>query len=232
MSQQPTPRERIRDMLAPGPGQRRWTQREIAQALGRSPSMVSQIARGRKPGRLYAAALEQLHRDGTATPPPRRRAADGHVVPVRARGGLTTPPDPTPPTREGLPPLPTGRQGGGARVVKFEHGGRLIEVTAPKSEGVGRDRGRTALMDALRSAAKSQAHGRRHGRIVLTTASGATRTLGSKGGYQVSTLLGKSKQKGDPFRMLSEESAKLPATSDSPEIDTTDPIISVEITVW
>ena len=47
--------------------------REIADALGRDPSLVSQIVRGKKYGAHYVRALTELNRTGTITHRPERR---------------------------------------------------------------------------------------------------------------------------------------------------------------
>lgn len=59
-------RELIRQLQARG-----LTQRAIAQSVGRSPSMISKIATGAKPGANLTGALETIARGATpAVPPP------------------------------------------------------------------------------------------------------------------------------------------------------------------
>jgi hypothetical protein len=83
--------DRIRALEARG-----WTQRQIAQAIGRSPSYVSRVARGKTPGRLITEAVGKLGRApgrrGTVpnVEAPRRLRATGETARVRGtmRRGL------------------------------------------------------------------------------------------------------------------------------------------------
>lgn len=98
--------ERVRALQAAG-----WTQRQIADALGRSPSYVSRVARGLTPGRLVGPSLRALQAGlGTSIPPaPRRARRTGEPARVRQPRGVPA-----------LPPMATagvvtdaqGRQAG------------------------------------------------------------------------------------------------------------------------
>lgn len=87
-----------------------YSNRAIARAIGRNDSLISQIARGIKPGGNLTESLRELSRrpgvstDPVAAAPPRRTTRSGEVA--RVRGGrpaaartTTRAPSPTAPTR-------------------------------------------------------------------------------------------------------------------------------------
>ena len=63
------------------------SQRAIAEAIGRSPSYVSKVATGRKPGGNLGDALARLAGGATSAPVERRRTRSGELARVRASGG-------------------------------------------------------------------------------------------------------------------------------------------------
>lgn len=81
-------------------------------------------------------------------------------------------------------------------------------MTAPRSEGSGRERARQGLLAALRRAARSQRGGRKNVRFRVTLQNGTTVEVGAKGGYAVSKALARSRSEGDdPFAWLAGEVA-------------------------
>jgi hypothetical protein len=182
MSEQ-TPPPSVGDMLRQLRG-RGMSNKEIAGMLGRSPSMISQIASGKKPGEAYREAVTELFTRGTVSKPPaRRRDKAGHVVPVRAKGGGTTVPKRTPGTFT-------------ERRTVLPGGARQIEVTAPKTRTAkGREAANAAIIRTIRSAAKGQRYARKRVKFQVTTSDGRHFPVGDKGGYQVSSVLRRTKPK-------------------------------------
>ncbi|GAA0310901.1 hypothetical protein [Kineococcus aurantiacus] len=193
---------------------------EIARELGRSPRMIRKVVRGESSGQLYVAALEELERTGRSrTPPPRRRGRDGELVRVRAPRAAGQPTRrPSEPT--GAPEVPAPPAGPSARrrpagpgayrseTTYLPGGARQHLVTAPRSDGPGRERARQRLLEILRSAARSQRGGRRNVRFRLTLVDGTTVEVGAKGGYAVSKALSRSRGEGDdPLGWLAGEVA-------------------------
>ncbi|WP_049821579.1 hypothetical protein [Kineococcus radiotolerans] len=206
---------------------------EIARELGRSPRMVRKVVQGESSGQLYVAALSELARTGRAqAQPARRRGRDGQLMRVRAPRGASEPtrrPEEgteaqksgtagqPPASRAGAgagQPSPTpggraGRSGGFSDSTTYLPGGvRQHTVTAPRSEGTGRERARQRLLETLRRAARSQRGGRKNVRFRVTLKNGTTVEVGAKGGYAVSKALARSRSEGDdPFAWLAGEVA-------------------------
>ena len=220
----PTAADLIADLRAYG-----LSVSEIARELGRSPRMIRKVVQGQSSGQLYGPALEELVRTGRAqVQPARRRGRDGELVRVRAPRGASEPtrrpeegagpqltgtagqPPSTPGGRPSAAPGgPAGRPGGFSDSTTYLPGGvRQHTVTAPRSEGSGRERARQGLLEALRRAARSQRGGRKNVRFRVTLQSGTTVEVGAKGGYAVSKALARSRSEGDdPFAWLAGEVA-------------------------
>jgi hypothetical protein len=151
------------------------TQAQIARATGVSARMLRFVQAGQKPGTSYLPALQQLATQGrVTTPPPVRKQR------VRAPGGVTVPAAPRP-----VKPAPArGRYG---RQTTHVAGGKgtVDEITAPASNGKGRDQARADVLDIMKRAAQ----GRRRVAFVVEDANGVRVTLGSKGGYRASDAL-------------------------------------------
>jgi transcriptional regulator with XRE-family HTH domain len=202
---------------------------EIARELGRSPRMIRKVVQGQSSGQLYVPALNELVQTGrTQAPPERRRGRDGELVRVRAPRGATEPTrrpqedtGAAPAGGAGQPPTaPTGRRGRSSvqseparqpgtfsdSTTYLPGGVRQHTVTAPRSEGTGREKARQGLLGALRRAARSQQAGRKNVRFRVTLQNGTTVEVGAKGGYAVSKALARSRSEGDdPFAWLSGE---------------------------
>lgn len=186
---------------------RSMTNREIANELQRDPRMVSKILRGETSGEAYRKTLTELVNTGSAsTVPARRRRKDGSVVPVRAAGGekSTTPPD-----TGGRYVAQPKRGAYSTRTSYMPEGGRIHEITLPKTKGTkGRGEGTQEILRRARSAAKSQAWGQKNVKFELTFANGRVMEVGSKGGYPVSDFLRKSKEFGnDAISWLMDQTA-------------------------
>jgi len=163
---------------------------EIGRMLDRSPRLVRAVISGEKKGENLRSAVTELRERGTvSTPPPRRRAADGHVVPVRAHGGGTTTP-----TGPSSPRAPRGRFT--EQTTVLPGGTRMVEVTAPKTRGTkGRGLANEEIVGALRRGAQGQRWAKKKVKFQVTTSDGRTFPVGQKGGYQVSSVLGRAKRK-------------------------------------
>lgn len=175
---------------------------ELGRMLGRSPRMVSKVIRGESTGEAYRAAVTELHERGTVSAPPaRRRAADGHVVPVRAAEGATTTPEDPARLR-----APRGRFT--ERVSELPGGARLVELTAPKTRGTkGRSLANSEIVSAVRRAAQGQRWDRKKVKFQVTTSSGRSFSIGDKHGYQVSAVLGRAHAfSGDALGWLKSQS--------------------------
>ena len=80
--EQVTAQELVDRLLSNG-----YTRTQIAQAIGRTPSLVSKIHTGVKPARNLVGALQELLDTGHTTAPDRRRRKDGRLAKVRGRRG-------------------------------------------------------------------------------------------------------------------------------------------------
>lgn len=163
---------------------------EMARMLDRSPRLVRGVLSGEKRGENLRGAVTELYQRGTVSaPPPRRRGADGHVVPVRAHGGGTTTP-----TGPSTPRPAKGRFT--EQTTILPGGGRMVELTAPKTRGTkGRGLANEEIVRAMRRAAQGQRHDRKKVKFKVTTSDGRTFEVGAKGGYQVSSVLRRTKPK-------------------------------------
>lgn len=171
-------------------------QADIARALDVSPRMLRFVQAGQKPGTLYIDALSQLATRGRVETAPAHRTQR-----VRAPGGATVPKVST------RPPAPS-RGAFGTRTTFVAGGkGRVVEVSAPRSEGKGRDAARAQVLAATRSAAR----GGRRVAFVVEYSDGTRATLGAKGGYRAGAALrrmqGATGPGGviDPFEWLTDE---------------------------
>ncbi len=105
---------------------------EIAAELQRDRRMVSKIMRGETSGEVYRAALLELATKGQVTNrPPRRRGADGKVVPVRggAKGEPTVIPPQDPAGTYVAPPPKRGRFA--KQTTYLREGGRRYNIEFP-----------------------------------------------------------------------------------------------------
>jgi hypothetical protein len=173
----------LRDQRAQG-----VTISELARMLGRSERMVRKVINGETSGEAYRAAATELYERGrVSAAPPRRRGKAGKVVPVRASrsagGGVRVPAEPRPKRgrfSESLTPL-----AGGARQYEFG---------APKTrDSKGRAQANATIVSRLRSAAKGQRWDRKKVKFDIRLSNGHAMTVGSKHGYQVSSVLGRSR---------------------------------------
>lgn len=175
----------VADMLREQRGQG-VTVAEIARMLGRSERMVRKILNGETPGEAYRGAVTELYERGrVSVAPPRRRSKSGRVVPVRAKArGLRVPDD--------APARPKPGRFSEA-MTPLAGGARQYEFTSPKTKDAkGRATANKTIVSRLRSAAKGQRWDRKKVKFVVRLSNGHSMTVGSKHGYQVSSVLGRS----------------------------------------
>lgn len=194
------------------------TQADIARATGVSPRMLRFVQAGQKPGTAYVGALQQLATQGRVTTPPPVRAQR-----VRAAGGGTVPA----PVARPVAPAPTRGRFGTQTTFVAGGRGRVVEVTAPASNGAGRDQARAAVLDAVRRAAQ----GKRRVSFIVTDRNGVRVTLGAKGGYRAGDVLRRMRQTVtagviDPLGWLADEAEAL----DRYEFE--GPVTAVAVTVF
>ncbi|MHC5557526.1 hypothetical protein [Kocuria sp. U4B] len=169
--------------------------REIAGALGRDPSLVSQIARGKKSGAHYVRALTELSSTGTVTHrPERRRTRAGTPANVRGRRGEPShqPADLDPNAR--YAPVPRRGRYVPEKTHYLRSGGRIYATEFPKTKGSkGNEAGWKRIERQIRSAAR-----RRYGRkdrppmrvsFDITFSNGRQMRLGEKGGYDIQQVV-------------------------------------------
>lgn len=173
------------------------SQAELGRRWGVSDRMVRKLEAGQVP-ESYRRSIDQLAR-GVAAPPARRTTAGGELARVRSREGSIRPELP--------PPVPARGQFG-VQVGFTPGGARAVVVTAPRTQGVGREQARAAILDEARRAARGRrARGGRGQRLrfVVRSADGRTFEIGRKGGYDPSTALRQMRGEGDdPFTWLSD----------------------------
>jgi hypothetical protein len=172
---------------------------ELARMLDRSPKMVRKVLAGESSGEAYRHAVTELHERGrVSAPPPRRRGRSGQLVPVRAPEGsaeATRVPEEAPRRKRGRFT---------ETMTPLTNGARLYEFTAPKTKDAkGRAQANATMISRLRSAAKGQRWDRRKVKFDVTLSNGHTLQVGSKHGYQVSSVLGRSREfESDPMAWL------------------------------
>jgi hypothetical protein len=210
-----------------------WT--ELGQQLGRSEKMLRKVATGQTSGEAYRRSLTELYSTGTVTHlTPRRRAKDGHIVPVRAKAGarekVTVPKD----TTGTYEPRPA-RGAFTSTTTAFPEGGRQHVIEMPKTKvAKGRSAGIQELMNKIRNVAKSQA--RRDKRVklnvVFDTGDGRGRVMdiGSKAGYLASDILAdvRDLHGGDMTSWILSQSGERYADLDP----TKAPVVKVTMTVF
>lgn len=64
---------------------RGWSIRQIAHEVGRDPSLISQVAKGKKPGENLKPALEAMLSGRPVPEPERRIRQNGELARVRLR---------------------------------------------------------------------------------------------------------------------------------------------------
>lgn len=188
MTQEPA--ESVADMLRQERG-RGVSVAELARMLGRSERMIRKVLNGETTGEAYRAAVVELRERGrVSAPPPRRRSGSGRIIAVRAKrepdggGGLRVPEE------QSARPKP-GRFS--ESLTPLADGARQYEFTAPKTKDAkGRVLANSVIVSRLRSAAKGQRWDRKKVKFVVRLSNGRSMPVGSKHGYQVSSVLGRS----------------------------------------
>lgn len=177
--------------------------REIGAVLGRDPSLVSQVARGKKPGSNLVAPLAELYRTGTVTQgPPRRRTKSGAPAMVRgAKGEPGRAPSEVDARYRQMPKRGTYRP---EQTHYLRNGGRVYETHFPKSERAkGRPQGWKRVHRQLKSAARRTygAKKRPPMRVTfdVTYANGRQMRVGERGGYDVQAVTRAVSEHGGDF---------------------------------
>lgn len=172
------------------------SQTAVARELGISEKMVRKVLTGQSQGANYVPRLQSLVRTGRAGGVP------VELRPMRVRAPRSAGVKSIP--RQSPAPAPRAARGAyGVTEREYTPGGGSVQtVTAPKSNGPGREQARRAILDAVRAAGPNA-----HVMFVLRDANGATRKLGSKGGYRAATAArGMAGEGDDPFEWLEGES--------------------------
>jgi hypothetical protein len=183
------------DLMAELKEKAAMSNREIAVALGRDPSLVSQILRGKKSGAHYVRALTELATTGTVTHhPQRRRTKAGGAAKVRGRTGEPShaPADLEPDAR--YVPVPQRGRYLPEKTHYLRNGGRIYATEFPKTKGAkGNEAGWKRIERQIRSAAR-----RRYGQkdrppmrvsFDITFSNGRQMRLGEKGGYDIQKVV-------------------------------------------
>lgn len=190
------------------------TQAEIAKYIGRTPDVIYNVRKGKRPGDNLVPALTELRTTGRIEhAPPRRRRSDGQLARVRAPVGEDWTPEPT---EEGSKPKPrptvvpedaTAPEQAKARRNRYRvdrqvYPGsvRRMDVHSPKKPtSKGKAQAEKEIRDELRRVAQSQAaknrinpetgkvRGAKKAKFWLTYEDGRRIELGGRSGYYVST---------------------------------------------
>lgn len=194
--------------------------KNLAAECERDPSLLYQVAAGKRLGTNLLPTLTDIARTGFARHRPARRTrSDGQVANVRARRGE---PAAAPP-----PPKPVAPTPGKFSVIRsfLGGGGRTVRVTAPKRSRVGRFDAKQATMQAMAEAAQEQ----RRVAFVVHYADGSSRGLGAKGGYRANAAYTRAMGEWqDAFEWLSQEVESIAAYGPH----TTEPIVGVDVTIF
>lgn len=176
--------------------------REIAHALGRDPSLVSQIARGKKSGAHFVAALSELNRTGTVTQlPARRRTKAGAPALVRGAKGQPAhaPADIEPGARYAEVPKRGRYRPDDTHYMR--DGGRIYSTHFPKStRAKGREQGWKRINRQLKSAARRKYGSKERPPMRvsfdITYSNGRQMRVGEKGGYDIQNVMSAVKEHG------------------------------------
>lgn len=189
------PTESVADLIRTAQERYGLSQREVAEALGRSPRMVRKVLRGETRGESYRQAVEDLNTTGeVSAPPERRRNARGKVVPVRVHESKA---DRAKREAAGIKTAPTAAPGFKApsrfthKVSYADNGDRLYRSTMKAGSKESEQRYSKQLTSDLRSITKSQRSKDKRISFSMRTASGETINIGTKGGYFSSDVLKK-----------------------------------------
>ena len=218
----PSARELIQELRGRG-----LSTADIAGELRRDPRMVRKVLNGETSGAAYRETLQELATTGRATTvPARRRAKDGHIVPVLGKGGDGG---------KTVVPKDTGgrytnaKQGGPMRSTTYMGGGgRQVELQVPKGKTAkGRQAGNVEVMNAIRAAARGQSReNQKRIRATLTYANGRVMEVND---YNASTLLNRlNRADGKALEWLTEQMAERYSNLDTSK----NAITGVSLTVY
>lgn len=194
----------VSDMVRAVMDERQLSRAEMADFLGRSPRMVGKLLNGESKGESFRRAIQELVDTGTVThQPDRRKAKDGHVVPVRTKVSEGTPKRFDPKTGRELAPVTTPEAPREGRYTdkipeKYrnrkwatKNGDKRMRVAMPPGDNNAVKTGMSALHKQVQGIARSQAHKNKQVKIDVTLANGTMMSIFGKGGLNASNLLGR-----------------------------------------
>lgn len=192
----------VRELVSTIMRERQISRAEMAEFLGRSPRMVGKLLNGESTGESFRPALEELVEKGTVShQPERRKAKDGHVVPVRAKADENTPKRYDPKTGRELAPVKTPEAPKEGRYTdkvpeKYrnrkwatKNGDKRLRVAMPPGDAKAVETGMAALHKQVQGVARSQAHRNKQIKIDVTLANGRQMSIFGKGGLNASNVL-------------------------------------------
>lgn len=197
---------------------------ELAAECDRDPSLLYQVASGKRAGRNLLPTLKDILRIGVAVHrPQRRQTASGEPAQVRGRQGE--------PAQSPPPATPTTPQAGSfsTQTVYLQGGGRTIRITAPKRRNAaGRAQAKQATTDALRWATQD----RRRVAFVVHYSDGTSVTMGAKGGYRANVAWERAEGSDDTFEWLRDEASAVGNRLGRSDPPLSIPIVGVDLTIF
>lgn len=176
--------------------------REIAQALGRDASLVSQIVRGKKSGAHFVGALTELAATGAITHRPQRRRTKAGV-PAKVRGRVGTPAHEPVDVEPGARYVAVPERGRfvAHKTHYLRGGGRIYATQFPRTKRAkGNEAGWRRIERQIRSAARRRYGGRDRPPMRvsfdITFSDGRQMRLGDKGGYDIGKVVAAVARRG------------------------------------
>ena len=184
--------ELIDDLIGKG-----LTQTEIADALGRDQSLISQVRRGKKPGSNLVETLQELSEKGTATRQPARRQTKAGTARVRGKAGSPGVVPPQPGNAGGKRVsrrVEVPKRGTFSKETTYGRQSRKHTIRFPRTKGSkGKERAWEETGKAMKSLARKKWGDKdlpeRRVQITMTYEDGAKVDIGSKGGYRPEAIL-------------------------------------------
>lgn len=206
--------------------------RDIATECDRDPSLLYQVASGKRSGANLTDTLTQLIRGKVTTRPPRRTTSTG--TPAKVRGTRGAPAAPPP------PPSPTKLRRGhfGETSIYLAGNSTQRQISIPKSK---RSKGRKQAKEQAKIRIAEAARDKRRIAFKIHHEDGTSRTIGGHSGYGAGTIWKNLDSdpsfSDDPVAWLENELTKIDearnsALGDSPKSGVIQPIVGIDITVF